>query len=322
MRILVVGAGAVGGYFGGRLLEAGCDVTFLVRERRAAELAAYGLAIESPFGDFSRNAPPIVLAGDRGAPFDLILLSCKAYSLDGAVAAMAPAVGPETAVLPLLNGMRHLDLVAERFGAARALGGQCQIAGTLGEGGRILHLNRAHELSFGEPAGGLSDRVRAIAEEFRRGAFEARASREIVLEMWEKWVFLSALAAGTCLMRAAVGDIVETPDGTRLMRDLFAESRRVAAANGFAPRADFAERALGILTQEGSSFTASMLRDIESGNPIESDHIFGDLIRRGEEQGALPAEGSLLRLAFTHLAAYEARQRRSAAGDQHQADKS
>ena len=314
MRILVVGAGAVGGYFGGRLLEAGCDVTFLVRERRAAELAANGLAIASPFGDFARPAPPTVLARNLAAPFDLILLSCKAYSLDGALAAMAPALGSETVVLPLLNGMRHLDLLSERFGSTHALGGQCQIAATLGEGGRIVHLNRAHELSFGEPVGGLSDRVRAIGEEFRGAAFEARASREIVLEMWEKWVFLSALAAGTCLMRAAVGDIVEAPDGTRLMRGLFDESRAVAAASGFAPRAAFAERALGLLTQAGSTFTASMLRDIENGNPIESDHIFGDLIRRGEERGALPAEGSLLRLAFTHLKAYEARQRRGAAG--------
>lgn len=314
MRILVVGAGAVGGYFGGRLLEAGSDVTFLVRERRAAELAAHGLAIESPFGDFTRDAPPTVLARDLATPFDLVLLSCKAYSLDGALGAMGPAVGPGSAVLPLLNGMRHLDLIADRFGAACALGGQCQIAATLGEGGRIVHLNRAHELSFGEPGGGLSDRVRAIAEEFRGAAFEARASSEIVLEMWEKWVFLSALAAGTSLMRAAVGDIVEAPEGTRLMQDLFGESRAVAAASGFPPRAAFAERALGLLTQPGSTFTASMLRDIESGSPIESDHIFGDLIRRGAEAGALPAEGSLLRLAFAHLKAYEARQRRSGAG--------
>lgn len=311
MRILVVGAGAVGGYFGGRLLEAGCDVTFLVRERRAAELAANGLVIESPFGDFTHNAPPSVLAGDLAAPFDLILLSCKAYSLDGALAAMAPAVGPDSAVLPLLNGMRHLELIAERFGAAHALGGQCQIAATLGEGGRILHLNQSHELSFGEPGGGLSDRVRAIAGEFRGAAFGARASREIVLEMWEKWVFLSALAAGTCLMRAAIGDIALAPGGTQLMHRLFDEGRAVAAASGFAPREVFVERAIGLLTAAGSSFTASMLRDIENGNPIESDHIFGDLIRRGAETGALPAEGSLLRLAFAHLKAYEARQRRS-----------
>ena len=306
MRILVVGAGAIGGYFGGRLLEAGRDVTFLVRQRRAAELAAHGLVLSSVFGDFARPAPPTVLAADLDRPFDLVLLSCKAYSLDDAIHSFAPAVGPESAILPLLNGMRHIDVLAAQFGEGSVLGGQCAIAATLDRDGGVAHLNQSHELSFGERDGAESERVRAIAKEMRGVAFEARASAQILLEMWEKWTFLSALAAGTCLMRSAVGDIAEAPGGTQMMRALLDESRAVATAAGFAPREAFIERSRGILTQAGSTFTASMLRDIENHSPIEADHIIGDLIRRGERCGASPP-GGLLRLAYTHLKAYEAR---------------
>ena len=315
MRILVVGAGAIGGYFGGRLLEAGRDVTFLVRERRAAELTADGLVIKSALGDFTRPTPPTILARDLNRRFDLILLGCKAYSLDDAIASFAPAVGPDTAILPLLNGMRHLDVLDEHFGNEHVLGGQCAIAATLDPEGRIVHLNQIHELSFGERggtmSGPMSDRVGAIAEIMRSAAFEARASAQILLEMWEKWVFLSALAAATCLMRAAVGDIAKAPGGTQMVHDLLAESRAIAAASGFAPRAAFIERSVGILTAAGSSFTASMLRDIENHNPIEADHIIGDLLRRGEQSSLCTERNSPLRLAYTHLKAYETREERS-----------
>ncbi len=311
MRILVVGAGAIGGYFGGRLIEAGCDVTFLVRPRRATELAADGLVLKSALGDFTKPAPATVLASDLNAPFDLILLSCKAYSLDDAMNSFAPAVGPDTAILPLLNGMRHLDGLDQRFGEAHVLGGQCGIAATLDPQGQVVHLNRIHELSFGERAGTLSDRVRAIARQMQSAKFETRASENILQEMWNKWVFLSALAASTCLMRATVGDIAQAPGGTQMVRDLVSESRAIAEASGFAPPDAFMRWVGSTLTETGSTFTASMARDIENHNPIEADHIIGDLILRGEETGSLAHGTSLLRLAYTHLKAYEAREKRT-----------
>ncbi len=315
MRILVVGAGAIGGYFGGRLLQAGRDVTFLVRPRRAAELAAGGLSIKSAAGDVARVAPPTVLAGDLDAAFDLILLSCKAYSLGEAVAAMAPAVGPETAILPLLNGMRHLDILDERFGRANVLGGQCLIAATLDAEHRVVHLNQNHELTFGERGGRPGERVRAIADQLQGALFDARASAHILQEMWEKWVFLAAFAASTCLMRAAVGDLAATTGGTEIVLGLLDECRAIAEASGFPPREEFLERSRGMLTAAGSSLTASMLRDIENNSPIEADHIIGDLIERGQRTGSLPQDSSLLRLAFIHLQAYEARLRRIRSGD-------
>ena len=208
MRILVVGAGAVGGYFGGRLLQAGRDVTFLVRPRRAAELAKHGLTIRSPVGDFHRPSPPTVLQEDLARPFDLVVVSCKAYDLDGAMASFAKAVGPATAILPLLNGMRHIDRLSERFRPEPVLGGQCAISATLGPDGAVVHLNDWHALSFGELDGSRSPRIETIASVLLNAGFAARLSDEIRQEMWEKWVFIATAAGITCLMRAAVGDYV------------------------------------------------------------------------------------------------------------------
>jgi 2-dehydropantoate 2-reductase len=310
MRILVVGAGAVGGYFGGRLLEAGCNVTFLVRPKRAAQLAENGLVIKSRFGNVTLKAPPTVQASELHRDFDLIVLSCKAYDLDAAIDSFAPAIGPGTAILPLLNGMRHLDFLDERFGAARVLGGQCLISAKLDDRGSILHLNDSHLLTFGEREGNRSPRIDGIAAEIGKAKFELRASSVILLEMWEKWVFLATLAAITCLMRSAIGDI-EAAGGARLALDLLEECRSSAASAGFAPRAEFLERTRSTVTAPGSLLTASMLRDIEDGAPIEADHVLGDLVRRGDR--VLSPDRSLLRLAYMHLKAYESRRNREKA---------
>jgi len=309
MRILTVGAGATGGYYGGRLAAAGCDVTFLVRPRRQRQLAERGLAIESPLGDVAVRDPKTVLASALAAPFDAILLSAKAYDLDDAIDSFAPAVGPDTMILPILNGMRHLDALDARFGRERVLGGQCVIASTLTEDGTIVHLNRIHALAFGERDGARSARVVALDRELQRGGFDARLSEDILQDMWEKWVFLATLAGSTCLMRAAIGDILAAPGGREFLVGLFEECRAIAATHNRAPRARAADTALGTLTQEGSALTASMLRDLERGARIEADHIVGDLLRRRAADAA-PVR-SLLALAYTHLKAYEARSARA-----------
>src|SRR5580704_14538164 len=296
MRILVVGAGAVGGYFGGRLLHAGRDVTFLVRPRRAAELAKHGLTIRSPVGDFHRPSPPTVLQEDLAQPFDL----------EGAITSFAKAVGPATAILPLLNGMRHIDRLAERFGAERVLGGQCAISATLGAEGVILHLNDWHALSFGELDGSRSPRIETIASTLLNAGFAARLSDEIQQEMWEKWVFIATAAGITCLMRAAVGDYVAA-GAADLALGLLNDCASIAAAQGFPLREPALERARAAMTTEGSPLKASMLRDIEGGKPVEGDQILGDLLRRA----AKPDDPSLLRIATLHVKAYEAGRKRS-----------
>lgn len=302
MRILVVGAGAIGGYFGGRMLQAGRDVTFLVRPRRATELASAGLVIKSPNGDVTLTAPPIVQADKLDTAFDLVLLSCKAFDLEDAIASFAPAVGPKTVILPLLNGMRHLDILDQRFGSNAVLGGLCAIAVTLNEHREVVQLAPMQSLGFGERDGKISDRVRAIADAMSGGKFGAAASAQIIQDMWEKWVFLASLAASTCTMRAPVGHILAAPGGNDFILGILDECSAVAAAEGHSPTGPFFERARGMLTAEGSQLTASMFRDVKAGARVEADHIIGDLIARGE-----PAKVPVpkLRIAYTHLKTYE-----------------
>ena len=306
MRILVVGAGAIGGYFGGRLKNAGRDVTFLVRARRAAQLAKTGLVIRSGFGDVRLALPPMVTAEALREPFDLILLSCKAYDLASAAESFAPAVGPKTAILPLLNGMAHMDFLTTRFGTRAVLGGQCVISTTLDGEGRILHLNDTHLLAFGEPDGTMSERAKAVASTLAGAGFDSRLSEAILQEMWEKWVLISTMAGITCLMRANVGDILTAGAG-EFATALLDECSAIAALQGFAPREATTARNRTMLSTRGSTFAASMLRDIERGAPIEADHIVGDLLRRGAKA---PRDYALLRIAYANLKAYEARRTR------------
>jgi len=302
MRILVVGAGAIGGYFGGRLLAAGCDVTFLVRPKRAAELASAGLVIKSPNGDVTLKNPATVQADKLNETFDVVLLSCKAFDIDDAIKSFAPAVGPQTAIIPLLNGMLHLDVLDGKFGRERVLGGLCAIAVTLNDKREVVQLAPMQSLNFGERDGAMSDRVRAIAEVFARGNFGSVASEHIIQEMWEKWVFLASLAASTSLMRTSVGNILAAPGGKDFMLGMLDECSAVATAEGHAPSGPFFERVRGMLTTEGSQMTASMFRDIKAGAPVEADHVIGDLIARGD---AAKVPVPRLRSAYIHLKAYE-----------------
>jgi 2-dehydropantoate 2-reductase len=301
MRVLVVGAGAIGGYFGGRMLQAGRDITFLVRPGRAQELASAGLVIRSPNGDVTLKNPPIVQADTLKDTFDTVLLSCKAYDLDDAIKSFAPAVGPQTSIIPLLNGMLHLDVLDKTFGRERVLGGLCAIAATLNEAREVIQLQPMQSLTFGERDGGLSDRVRAINEVFK-SIVGAVASETVLQDMWEKWVFLASAAASTSLMRASLGTILAAPGGKDFLLGILDECKAIAAAEGYPPRAPFLGRTVTMLTTEGSPLTASMFRDIKAGQPVEADHVIGDLIARAD---AAKVPAARLRVAYTHLKAYE-----------------
>jgi 2-dehydropantoate 2-reductase len=304
VRILIVGAGAIGGYFGARLAAAGRDVTFLVRDRRAEQLRRNGLVVTSPLGNVDLPTPPLVSAKELNGSYDLIIVSSKSYDLDGSIADFANAMGPNSRVLPLLNGMRHLDVLDARFGSRRVLGGLARISSTLDADGRIHQLGAFNALAFGCRAAG-DTAIDDFAQALRVPGFDALLSHDILHEMWEKWVFIAAAASSTGFMRATFGDIVaaEAQDiPVRLMQECAA----IAAANGFPPRDNAMDAGLSILTAAGSSFTASMLRDIEQRNRIEADHIVGDLLRRAAK--ATPAP--LLATAFAHLRAYEARRKR------------
>jgi 2-dehydropantoate 2-reductase len=309
MRILVIGAGAVGGYFGGRLAAAGRDVTFLVREGRAEQLRRTGLQIFDVDGDVT--VPPSVLKlltaeelKARPEAFDLILLSTKAYSLESAIADFAPAVGKGTSILPLLNGMRHLEMLEARFGGETVLGGATYISADMDAEGGVHSMTRLHDLNFGERDKAVTERVRAIEATLTGVGFEMRLREDIVATMWQKWTLLASLGAITCLMRGSIGAVAAAPGGVETAQAIIAECVAIATANGYAPvdataQATTTQR----LVEPGSSLTASMYRDLQKGARVEADQILGDLLERGRRHGV---EAPLLRAAYAQLSVYSA----------------
>jgi 2-dehydropantoate 2-reductase len=303
MRMLFVGAGATGGYFGGRLAQAGRDVTFLVRGGRAEQLRRDGLRIISPHGDVTL-VPHLLSTSEIAAPFDVVVLAVKAYALRDALGDLMAAVGPGTMVLPLLNGMRHIDILAERVGTAAVLGGVCVVAATLDGEGRIVQLAEMQELSYGELSGIRSARVEALDAEMRGADFTARASVSILQDMWEKWILLACLGGVNCLMRGTVGEIEAVADGTAFVLQFLTECAAVAAASGYPPGDPFLARAKAVLTARGSNFASSMYRDMQQNGPVEVEHILGDLLERAHRLGVA---APLLTIAVAHLRIYQNR---------------
>jgi 2-dehydropantoate 2-reductase len=307
MKILVLGAGAVGGYFGGRMAEAGADVTFQVRPQRAERLAKTGLRVSSKFGDF-RLQPKCLTEAQVKADYDVVLFTAKAYDLSSAIDALAPAMtGSRGHVLPLLNGMLHMQALDARLGRKRVLGGVAYIASTLAPDGEIRHLNEFHRIVFGPRA----PAQKAVCEGFSAALagvkFDWKQLDNVEQAMWDKWVLLATLAGITCLMRAPVGDIAATGSGEKLALALLGECAAAAKAEGCATPEPVLQNYRGMLTQKGSVFSASMLRDIESGGPAEGDHILGALLAIARKHAlATP----VLEIAATHLEAYAARKRR------------
>jgi len=303
MRILVIGAGAVGGYYGARLAAAGRDVTFLVRERRAAQLRSIGLQIISPHGDLSLT-PKLLLASELKASqehFDLIILSTKAYSLDAAIEDFAPAVGPQTMILPLLNGMKHLDLLIARFGEGPVLGGSTTIVADVDPEGRIRQMELLQTVSFGERDRTVTPRIQAVAVTLANAGFDDKLCDDILAVMWQKWVMLASMGSITCLMRGSIGAVAAAPGGSETAHRIIAECASIAAANGYPQKPAFLESVNERLTKLGSPLTASMYRDLHKGAPVEADHILGDLIARGTAHGVVTP---LLQATYAQLSVY------------------
>ncbi|MDB5317878.1 MAG: 2-dehydropantoate 2-reductase [Rhodospirillales bacterium] len=302
MRILVLGAGALGGYFGARLIEAGADVAFLVRPKRAALLAEHGLRIESPFGDFHRRVTTFTEATPG---WDIILLACKAYDLDDAINTIRPAVNANTAILPVLNGLAHIESLTEAFGATHVLGGLAKIQATLTHEGTIRHLNDWRYITFGELDGTLSPRALALRDTFATApGVVAEAVPDVMARLWEKLTHLGTSAIATVLMRANVGEIARSPGGTALMAKILDRNIAIAAHHGYPVRPTFLAEYAKVFSDPTSQYAASMLRDIEANNQIEADHILGFLLAAAQQANISTA---LHEAAYIHAKAYEQR---------------
>ena len=303
MRLLVVGAGSTGGYFGGRLAEAGRDVTFLVRPGRAEQLRRDGLRIVSPNGD-ATLAPRLVVTGGVDGRYDAVLLTVKGYALEAAIEDLAPAVGEGTMILPVLNGMRHMDLLAARFGPGAVAGCACKIASLVDEAGRIVQLNRLQSIAYGELDGSRSARIEALDAFLQGGGFEARLSPDITREMWEKWILLAAMGGITCLMRGTLGEVEAAEGGAEFINRFLDEVTAVVDAVGRQPEAGFVAGTRKLLLQKGSPQASSMYRDLVAGRPVEVDQILGDLQVRARQAGVATP---LLAASVTHLSTYQRR---------------
>jgi len=302
MRILVVGAGATGGYFGGRLMQAGRDVTFLVRPARAHRLQERGLRITG-LGENTVLTPELVQAGEITGPFDLVLLTVKAAGLERSMDDLAPAVGPETLILPVLNGIRHLDTLAGRFGERAVLGGLAFLATTLNADGDIVRLTDMQSLTYGS-LGAPVPRLGEVDRALSGAGFPTTLSDDITGDLWAKWVFIASTAAVTCLMRGTIGDVVAVPGGTAFAQAIVAEAAAVAVAAGFPVPEKKLENVVATVTAEGSPTTASMYRDLVTGLGVEVEQIFGDLVTRAASLGvAVP----LLDVVTLHLRVYQRR---------------
>jgi 2-dehydropantoate 2-reductase len=279
MRLLIVGAGAVGGFYGAHLAHAGRDVTMLVRPARARQLQATGLCLIGATETIVTQ-PKLVVTGAIDAPYDAVLLSVKAYSLADAIDDIAPAVGPDTMIVPLLNGMRHLDVLVARFGERAVLGGVSTVSTTLEADGSIRDYSRfLSTLVFGERAGGMSPRIEALYAALAGTNFIVTASPDIMQEMWRKWMPLASLGAINSLMRGNVGEI-EAAGGAPLAARLYEECVAIATACGYGPAGLHVDEMLALLTTPGSALTSSMYRDLVAGNRVEAEHIVGDLAAR------------------------------------------
>lgn len=302
MRVLILGAGAVGGYIGARLLTAGAHVFFLARGQRLEALAYNGLVVRSPLGDFSGQVEAARAPPSGFAP-DVVVLACKAPALDAAVEAIAPHITERTRVLPILNGVAHLDTLHQRLPHASILGGLTHGALTLRDDGTIDHLTPFFAMICGAVPS-QSDAVAAsLVELLAKAGVDAHVSDKIRQDMWNKYVFLTTLAGATCLMRASIGTIMEADDGEDFVLGLLAENLAVARAEGFAPDEASMASYKRSLTERGSTFTSSMLRDVLSGRRTEADHILGDMLRRARQHGL---DTPRLRLANAHLQCHEA----------------
>jgi 2-dehydropantoate 2-reductase len=304
MRILVVGAGAVGGYFGGRLAAANRDVTFLVRTSRIEEIKTRGLSIVSPHGDLTLR--PNSLTGKQIAGhYDAILLAVKNYALAGAMDDFAAAVGPETMILPALNGMRHMGLLAARFGEQAVLGGVCIVATEVDSEGHIRQLADVQSLTYGEQDGSSTGRLHRLDETLRGAGFDAAISTHIMQDMWQKWVQLAATGAITCLLRGNIGEIVAVPGGAGLSIAALRECAGIADASGYPQSDAFLRQQTADLTTSESQLTTSMYRDLTKGAPVEADTILGDLLEYGRKHGlATP----ILEAALVNLSIYQRKQ--------------
>ncbi|TGA98914.1 2-dehydropantoate 2-reductase [Sporolactobacillus shoreae] len=301
MRILVLGAGGIGGYFGGRLVEKGEDVTFLVRSKRKQQLEKNGLIIRSVNGDFTCT-PKLVTKTDVAGPFDLVLFSTKSYHLEEAIEDLQPFVGGETVILPLLNGIAHVSQLKQAFDGDKVIGGLCFIETTLNETGDVIQTSPADRLVYGELEHPDTKRIREIADAFSGTKADFVLSDHIEQDLWHKYLFITVLSGVTTLMRAPIGPIRESEGGRNFIRQMFEEGAQIMRAAGAPIQNNIVDQHMKTIDQIGYDMKSSMQRDMEKGSSIEGDHLQGYLLQLADQ---FHVDAPLLKVVYQNLKVYE-----------------
>ncbi len=285
MRITVFGAGGVGGYFGARLAQAGCDVGFVARGEHLRALRTSGLAVESPLGDVA--LAPVRASDDPAAlgAADLVLVCVKLWDLDAAVRALAPVVGPQTAVLSLQNGVQKDDVLVRAFGPGAVIGGVAYVSAGLARPGVVRHHGALQKLVVGELDGRTSARVAALHAAAVRAGIDASVAADVRRATWEKFVFLVGMSAATASMRASIGPIREEPRTRAFLLDVMREVVAVGRARGAPLEPDYAEQRLAFCDSLPGSMEASMYADLQRGARLELAWLSGAVADLGREAG-------------------------------------
>ena len=281
MKILVLGAGAVGGYFGGRMAEAGMDVTFLVREKRQKKLEKSGLIIKSPKGDFT-TSPNLVTIDNVDGIYDVILFTNKAYDLDEILQSPFP-LKDGSIIIPLLNGYAHMEQLRNKFPNARLFGGIAHIFSTLNDEGEIHHFNDIHSLTFGHLSKADETDGRRFFDSCSSANFSIKYSDDIIVDLWHKWVLITTVAGATTLFNATIGEIASTEHGIAFITDLHDECVTIANSEKIKVNDDDLAQQRRFLSDKKSTWSSSMRRDMVNKSKIESAHIFLELINIAEK---------------------------------------
>lgn len=303
MKILIVGAGGIGGYYGAQLMLAGADVTYLLREKRQALIQKQGLVVETPRGSFTVH-PQTVIANELTPIYDLIILAPKAFDLEDALQSIEKA-STKGLILPFLNGLAHIEQLDQRFGKEWVLGGIAHIAATIAETGAVKQLTDLHVLTVGARVPSQEAIAKAFHVLCQQADFDAVYSDNIEQALWDKWTFLSTLAGMTTLCNGSIGEIAAIPYGGDLTRAMYSECCEIASAHGFGISLGTQTKAIDMLTDVSSPMTASMLRDLNAGNKTEHDHILQEMIKKAEAK-KLPC--NLIKMAITHIEVIARRQ--------------
>jgi len=284
MKIGVVGAGGVGGYYGARLASAGAEVGLIARGDHLAAIRERGLRVRADDGDFTVR----VAASDDPAeigPCDAVLFCVKSYDTDQAAALLGPLLKPETGVVSLQNGVDNEEKIAARIGPEHVLGGVSFILAHIAEPGVVEQMGSVRRVVFGELDGSRSDRVEQLLAEFRRAEVDSDIADDIRVVLWDKFAFLCALAGLTAVTRLPIDELLAVPETRELFREMVREASIVARAEGVELAEDIVDQKTAFAERLGPDSFSSLHHDLVSGHRLELDALHGELTRRAARHG-------------------------------------